>query len=488
MKSLLSLARRPALGRQFGFRSPGNILLLCGCALFSPGLSADSPPSALPAAASSTAPTDSAAYVKAQQAAPARLAGDDLKKRIFLLWADEPAYVRLYNDKTHAKKAAKIQSMVPPVPPLVTAIPGKEDVTVSVSFIVDETGGVEAARVLESDDPRYNQSAIDAVLQWRFFPAEGEQGFMKSFFLVPIAFKGERAEDLAIRLAVGRPSRVLGGAIGFGPAQSPPPPPTWTWSFGVQLQGPGAADVKAGRIILNHATDDTGAELPSAQNPTFYHPAVGSISSDDLVRTPFPPLNFSVTGANPAAKKILAVEGMVELVIPRLDPAGAKAVIENVPAKIGSPVASDALWAAGVTLVIYDKVACDRYLADKNAAGGPRDYDSGDLFGPRPAWAPPRIGPAPAMTETDLAIGISDPQGKLIGFEFQTADGRPLRYDHNGWYHSADTDPPKKRLDVYRLESKVPADAQLVCWLITPRSLFKMPLKLAELPLPDSGH
>lgn len=475
----------PSIARRSWKTPAAHFALLFSCALFSPNFAADSPSPAPAAAADATAPTDSAVYVKAQQASPGPLVGDDLKKRILQLWSDEPAYVRFFNDKTHAKKAAKIQSMVTPVPPLVTAIPGKENVTVSVSLIVDETGGVEAARVLESSDPRYNQSAIDAVLQWRFFPAEGEHGFMKSFFVVPITFAGERAEDLAIRLAVLRPQRVLQSGIDLRPRQTPPPPPTWEWSFGIQLQGPGAADVKAGRIIINHATDDTGADLQSAQEPTFYHPAVGSISTDDLVRTPFPPLNFSVAGVTPTAKKILSVEGVIELVIPRLDPTGAKAVIENVSTKIGSPVVSDALSAAGVTLVMYDKVTCDRYLADKGAAGGPEDYDSGDLFGVRPAWMPAARVKS-EVSERDLAIGISDPQGKLIGLEFQTADGKPLRYDHNGWYHSSKDS--GKRFDVYNLGPKIPADVKLVCWLITPRSLFKIPLKLAELPLPASGH
>jgi TonB family protein len=472
MKLPLWLARRPS--RATG-RHPISslILLFCSALLFS-RLAADSPPPAPAGDAGIHAPTDSAAYVKAQQSSPGHLVGNDLINRILQLWSDEPAYVRFFNDKTHAKKAARVQSTVAPVPPLVPAIPGKENVTVAVSFIVDETGGVEAARVLESSDPRFNQPAIDAVLQWRFFPAEGEQGFMKSSFVVPIKFAGQQAEDLAIRLADSRPSRVVNSGIDLRPQQTPPPPPTLEWAFDVQLQGPGAADVKAGRIIISHATDDTGAELQSAQKPTFYHPAVGSISSDDLVRTPFPPLNFSVGGVNPTAKKILAVEGVIELVIPRLDPTGAKAVIENVPAKIGSPVTSDALSAAGITLVMYDKLTCDRYRADKNAAGGPKDYDSGDLFGVRPSWMPaPRSNLK--VSERDLAIGISDPQGKLIGLEFQTADGKPLRYDHNGWYHSADTDPPTKRFDVYNL-GNIPADAKLVCWLITPRSLFKMPL------------
>jgi len=465
MKLLHRLPRRP----------PGATVPLLTCAAFAISFAADAPP-----------PTDGEAYVKDGHQSAGHPVGGDQRQKILELWSDTPAYAALFKDPAHAKKPAKIQSTVAPVPPLVAATPGKANATVTVSFIVDEAGGVEAARVLESEDPRYNQSAIDAVRQWRFFPAEGAKGFVKSYFVVPIVFQGAPAEELAIRLAVGRPSRVLHSGIDLRPQPTPPPPLTHEWTFDVQLQGPGAKDVKAGRITITHAMDDTGSMLTSTQVPTYYHPAVGSISADDLVRTPLPPLNITVAGADPAAKTILAVEGLVELVIPRLDPAGANAVIENLPAHIGSALKSETLAAAGVTIVLYDKATCDRYLADKAALGGPRDFDSGNLFGNQPAWMPaPRSNGG--VTESDLAIGISDPQGKLIGFEFQTVDGKPLTYDHNGWYHSADTDPPKKRFDVYRLGPHIPTNAKLVCWLITPRSLFKMPLKLAELPLPGSG-
>jgi len=411
--------------------------------------------------------------------------GEDTKKKLNELWSDTPAYLRLLNDPGHAKKPARIQSTVLPVPPLVTAIPGKPKITVMVSFIVDETGGVEAARVLESDDPRHNQSALDAVLQWRFFPAEGEKGFVKSTFIVPIEFKGERAEDIAIHLQVSGPQRIMSSGFNLRPPSEPRPPPTSDWGFAVQLQGPGAKDVKAGRIIIAHAVDDRGAELHSTLNPIFYHPGVGSVSAEDMVRAPFPPLQFSVGGVSPDAKKIMAVEGTIELVIPRLDPTGAKAVIESFPAKIGSPVKSDALAAAGVTLILYDKATCDRYLADKTALGGPAEYDGGDLFGVRPKWMPPRRSKL-EVSANDLAVGISDPKGNLISLEFQTADGKAMRYDHNGWYHSGQE--PGKRFDVYTLGSRLPADGKLVCWLVTDRSLFKIPLKIAELPLPDPAH
>src|ERR1019366_2358146 len=218
---------------------------------------------------------------------------------------------------------------------------------------------------------------------------------MKSSFVVPVNFKGERAEDMAINLAVHPPSfSVRSGPMIILPGQPVIPESQRTREANVRidLQGPGAADVKAGRIFIAHATDDFGAELHSSGQPTFYHPAVGSISAEDFIRTPVTALGFSVGGIPHAAKMIEAVNGEIELVIPRLDPAGATAVIENVSTKIGSPVQSPALNAAGVTIVVYDKPTCDRYLADKGAAGGPQEYDVGPLFGPRQPWYQPIRG------------------------------------------------------------------------------------------------
>jgi len=90
------------------------------------------------------------------------------------------------------------------------------------------------------------------------------------------------------------------------------------------------------------------------------------------------------------------------------------------------------------------------------------------------------------MKADDIAVGIEDPQGKLVGLEFQTAGGQPLYYDHNGFYHSSENgDGRGKRFDIYHL--KLPKDAKLVCWLLTSKSLISVPFKLTHLALPKKS-
>jgi hypothetical protein len=87
-------------------------------------------------------------------------------------------------------------------------------------------------------------------------------------------------------------------------------------------------------------------------------------------------------------------------------------------------------------------------------------------------------------------VGISDPHGHLLGVEFRTKDGRPLRYNHNGNYHSSGMPgKPERRFDVYDPGVPLPPDAQLVCWVATSRALVTVPFHFTDvslLPAPKS--
>ncbi|MBP9912715.1 MAG: energy transducer TonB [Opitutaceae bacterium] len=410
------------------------------------------------------------------------LAGAALKQKISQLWADTPEYVALLHDGKHSKVAPRLLASVAPAMPPDT--PPGQTATVLVSLVIAENGRVEAARVVESSDAKFDQGALDAVLQWKFKPAEGEGGPVKSFSVVPIQFVSPAPEQTAIGLNVGPVTyrAAFGSVVSLD--GSPPPKLQGTLNVAISLIQQGAADVKAGRTLVTLAKDDTGTKLKQPSVPEFYRSTVGSISEEDYRRVAAPSLDVSLSLPAPNAEKLETLEGTVELVIPRLDPK-ATARIEGLDLKIGSPLASPALSEAGVTVVVYDKASCDRYQAGKGSSiGGPQDYDVGSFFGKGlGSWMSSGASSQKEMTETDLAIGINDPEGRLVGLEFQAADGRPLHYNHNGWYHARDA--TGRRFSVYRLESKPAADTIMVCWLITPKALFKIPLKLADVPLPS---
>jgi len=90
--------------------------------------------------------------------------------------------------------------------------------------------------------------------------------------------------------------------------------------------------------------------------------------------------------------------------------------------------------------------------------------------------------PLPRLTDRDLALALTDPGQRLVGFEFRAGDDTPLTYNRNGWAHYEST--PGKRLDLYRLGTDLPADLKLVCWLAIDQSLGVIPLQLNDVPLP----
>jgi hypothetical protein len=146
-------------------------------------------------------------------------------------------------------------------------------------------------------------------------------------------------------------------------------------------------------------------------------------------------------------------------------------------------------------------------MAAAKTAGGPQEYDNGTMFVTEDldpntrahakamsearqslyaALAPElaaRLRKGNEMQDTDVAVGWRDPKHRIVGLEFQAADGSPLHYNHNGYFHSERPD-EQKGFDVYDLRAPLPADARLVCWLLTEYSVVPAPLKVADLPLP----
>jgi protein TonB len=109
------------------------------------------------------------------------------KEDLIRLWADTPDYVmRLRREKNYVKMP-RLVSAVPPSYPVIPLLSNVK-ATVSVAFVVDERGTVEAARVFESSDSRFDQPAVEAVKKWKFLPAEFDDGPTKGFLVVPVQF------------------------------------------------------------------------------------------------------------------------------------------------------------------------------------------------------------------------------------------------------------------------------------------------------------
>lgn len=61
--------------------------------------------------------------------------------------------------------------------------------SVTLVFILDETGRVEDPRVENSSRPEFEKPALDAIRKWRFRPGEKDGKAVRSYIRVPIRFR-----------------------------------------------------------------------------------------------------------------------------------------------------------------------------------------------------------------------------------------------------------------------------------------------------------
>ncbi len=255
-----------------------------------------------------------------------------------------------------------------------------------------------------------------------------------------------------------------------------------------EVSGIDASQLAAARVVLTSARDDTDFDLaPRDRKTEFVHPAVGR--TDDSAMTANPPPSVEVYLDRPPglAHRLRSVRGYIDLVAPSFD-ANSVVRVERVAGTLGVPIRSPLLAAAHVTVTVFDAKSCnDAFNGSASNSGGPQDYGARPLFrdGP-PKGAPADLFKAPEVTDVDIAFGIDDPDNRAVATELVAPDGLPLRYNHNGWYHSSGTQ--GRRLDLYRLSNPDSrAEATAIFHLVTEKSLVRVPFEFSDVPLPDRG-
>lgn len=243
----------------------------------------------------------------------------------------------------------------------------------------------------------------------------------------------------------------------------------------VRLLEPALGRVFVGRVIIDRAKDDVGVALLQDGVPMLEHIAVGGGSEAETRGLPQPALEAMLTRPSPQAKTLAVLEGRVELVVPDFDP-DAVVVVPDIATKLGTPIDAKGLRAEGMSITIHDRTTAggvtSRIAAQNEARYGemgrtmnqhmfPSEYEAGDV-----------------------ALSITDPDGRFLNVEFRDTAGNSLRYNHNGWSHSSSG---STRFDVYRVGDQIPAGTQMVVWLRTEKSFVVVPLKAANLPLPEDA-
>lgn len=224
--------------------------------------------------------------------------------------------------------------------------------------------------------------------------------------------------------------------------------------------------IRAARTFIDRAQDDTGATPLQYGGRQFYQESVGRVEGDSSLVTSKRPFSFSLEGIARGAKTLRSIEGVVEAFLPETDP-NATVIVDRIASRIGEPLEYAGLTEAGVTLTFID--------AKKEGGLAAMRADAEKTFGPGLPKGLYRIG------ENEIGVSLVDPEERVVGMEFQASDGRPLRYNHNGNAHYSGAG--GRKVHVFAI-TPLPDDARFVCWLITKKSLVRIPLKLTELPLP----
>ena len=165
--------------------------------------------------------------------------------------------------------------------------------------------------------------------------------------------------------------------------------------------------------------------------------------------------------------------------MPDFDP-DSVVVVKDIAGKIGSPIESKALRAANMSIMIRDRTTA--------GLGEPSVRARSDMSLGNDAQKVITFYREPLHEAGDVALSMTDPDGRFLNVEFRDTTGHSLRYNHNGWSHSSSG---PTRFDVYRLGDRIPPGTQMVVWLKTQKSFLVVPLKATNLRLQEeavSGH
>jgi hypothetical protein len=233
----------------------------------------------------------------------------------------------------------------------------------------------------------------------------------------------------------------------------------------LKLTGEAAGGARGARAVVQKATDDTGRSLlkESEKTPDFEK------ASGDA-----PPV-LKLDLRNPArrATKIRDVSGQVELFVPGRDTAST-ANVPKFQAGMDKPISAGPLKAAAAELTVVSRKTYDaekkkdderkKEAESAGIAGAMVSVFSGLFEG---LWGD--IG------ENDVLIKVDDKGKKVFGIDVYDSAGKPI--DTSGSMTIGS-------FRILKFTEKVPPDASLRIYLMTPKSMVTAPFSLKDVALP----
>lgn len=234
----------------------------------------------------------------------------------------------------------------------------------------------------------------------------------------------------------------------------------------LRLTGEASAGARGARATVEKAVDDTGRNLIKEKND----------SSDFAKSSGDGPPALKIELRNPArrASKVRELTGQVEIFVPERDPS-AQARIAKFSSQMDRPIASPALKAAGAQATVVSRKT---YEAEKkkDAERRKKEAEGAGIAGAMAnAFAGLFEGIFGDIGENDVLVKVDDKGKKVFSVEVLDAAGKPI--DGMGSMKVGD-------FWILKFSEKVPADAGLRIYVMTPKSMVTERFALADVALP----
>ena len=234
----------------------------------------------------------------------------------------------------------------------------------------------------------------------------------------------------------------------------------------LKLAGEAAGGVQGARAVVQKAVDDTGRSLLKEKEKT---PDFEKASGDA------PPV-LKLELRNPArrATKIREASGSVELFVPGRD-AASVARVDRFQAGMDRPISAAPLKAAGAEVTVVSRKTYDAEKK-KDDERKKKEAESAGIAGAMvSAFSGLFEGLWGDIGDNDVLIKVDDKSKRVFGVDVYDAAGKKI--DDNGSMAIGS-------FRILKFAEKLPADASLRIYLMTPKSLVTAPFSLKDVALP----
>jgi hypothetical protein len=234
----------------------------------------------------------------------------------------------------------------------------------------------------------------------------------------------------------------------------------------LKLTGEASAGARGARALVEKAVDDTGRNLVKEKS--------GSSDFEKSAGDETPALKLELRNPARRAKVVREVSGQVEIFSPGRDPS-AQVLAARFASQMDRPVAAPALKAAGAQVTVVSRKT---YEAEKkkDAERRTKEAEGAGVAGAMAnAFAGLFEGLFGDIGENDVLVRVEDKGKKVFSIDVVEAAGKPVA--GMGSMKVGD-------FWILKLGEKLPADAGLRIYLLTPKALVSERFALKDVPLP----